>query len=461
MKFALQVFGVAVTVVALVALAEMRPGYVSNIALMQGLLLLEVVLAAVWHYEQWYFLILMMTFLWAGSSLPMAGAGLAARWVFLIVGGAVGVIKWGAGREKQRFSAIHLVALLCVVSAVASGMASTRTRSSDLKCSSLLLLFLYGSFGARVAVADREGAFFRGLVTACEAVSFLSGLSYIALRFALFGNPNALGAIMGVAIVPILAWGVLISDNRQVRYRRTIALCIAGYLLFLSASRAGLFASAVTLTVMCFVLRRGSLLVKGVLVLIFMITAYGVVQPSHFDPLVSDFMEQMMYKGKMDQGLLGSRKTPWQETVAALNESPWFGSGFGTDRMAGQILQRSSFRTVEGTAREHGSSYMALLQYVGLLGVIPFAVLLLLVFSQVIRTCTWMRRQGTSQNYAVPLAMLCLAGLLHAVFEDWLFAPGYYLSLLFWTSAFLLPDFLPQRTAEAPFASGTLHRSES
>jgi len=41
------------------------------------------------------------------------------------------------------------------------------------------------------------------------------------------------------------------------------------------------------------------------------------------------------------------------------------------------------------------------------------------------------------------MAMVLVAGLVHAVFEDWLFAVGYHLCVFFWTMAFLLRDLLP------------------
>jgi hypothetical protein len=39
--------------------------------------------------------------------------------------------------------------------------------------------------------------------------------------------------------------------------------------------------------------------------------------------------------------------------------------------------------------------------------------------------------------------MVIFAGLIHAAFEDWLFAPGYYLCVFFWSVAFVLIDFAP------------------
>jgi hypothetical protein len=41
------------------------------------------------------------------------------------------------------------------------------------------------------------------------------------------------------------------------------------------------------------------------------------------------------------------------------------------------------------------------------------------------------------------------AGLVHAAFEDWLFAVGYPLCVFFWALAFMLEDILPARVSEA------------
>ena len=42
-----------------------------------------------------------------------------------------------------------------------------------------------------------------------------------------------------------------------------------------------------------------------------------------------------------------------------------------------------------------------------------------------------------------PIGGILMAGLVHAAFEDWLFAPGYYLCVFFWSLAFIMMDVLP------------------
>jgi O-antigen ligase len=323
---------------------------------------------------------------------------------------------------------------------------------SLLKSASLLLLFLFGTSGAKLAVVGRESKFFLGLLTACEVISYLSAFSYVVLHFELFGNPNSLGAVMGVVVVPILLWGVLSTTDRHVRFRRTIALCLASYLLYLSVSRAGILACAVAVTVMCVALRRQLLLIKGAAGLMFLVAIVAVVQPARFDALVSSFTEDLIYKGKPEMGLLGSRKSPWQETLDVIkrDKNYLFGVGFGTSPTkqqgaAGAVM----FRTSGGSVREHGNSYLALLEYVGLLGIVPFAVLLLLVLRQIYRGCSQMWRTRDPGHYVVPLVLVCTAGLVHAFFEDWLFAVGFYLTVFFWTSVFVLAE-LQSEQAPAP-----------
>jgi len=429
--------------------AEVRPGYFTNFNYLGGVLLLEIVVVAVWHYERWFFAVLMLSFLWAGSNLPLWSTGNVVRWVFLGFGALVGLVKWGKLDRRHHFSAIHLVALLCVLSAAVSSMVSNRQETALLKALSLFLLFLYCSCGARVALAGRESSFFRGLLTACEVVSYVSGVLYLVVRFEVFGNPNSLGAVMGVVIIPILLWGVLITEDRNVRQRRTIALCLATYLLFFSVCRAGILASAVAATILCIVLRRQQLFLKGAFILVFLLTAVAVVQPTYFGSLISSFEEDVIYKGKpAELGVFGSRRSPWTETADVIRESPWFGSGFGTDMVDAPTAWDSDFRTIEEANHEHGNSYLALVQYVGLAGVIPFAVLLALVLALIVRTCRWIRRSADPRNYALPLVLVCIAGLVHAVLEDWLFAVGSYLTVFFWIAVFLLYDLQPQPAQE-------------
>ncbi len=420
-----------------------------NTSYLGGLILLQIVLASLWHFETVFFPLLMGFFIWAGMSVPFTGVAFTARWFILGVAALAGFVMW-MRQAKHNYTAFHLVALFCVAAALVSAMVSSDPMTALLKVLSLFLLFAYGASGARLAIQGREGRFILVTLLSCEITAYLTAAAYFA-GVPIWGNPNSLGAVMGVATIPFLLWGVLIAESRSQRYRRAVALGLSALLLYNSLSRAGMLAAIVSVLALLLALRRQRLLMQGC----FLVFAFGalaaVLQPAHFDELVSTFTGNVVYKGKPEGGVLGSRKTPWEETTAVIKRHPWFGSGFGTSDM-GQFAQgtslsldpsRGGLYTREGGNREHGNSYLALAEYLGLLGILPFAVLLFLLGRMIVRVYQWMRRTSNPYHCAVPLATMLMAGLVHAFFEDWLLAVGYYLCVFFWVMAFLMVDLMP------------------
>jgi O-antigen ligase len=94
---------------------------------------------------------------------------------------------------------------------------------------------------------------------------------------------------------------------------------------------------------------------------------------------------------------------------------------------------------------------MAIAEWVGLLGLLPFVAILGVTASNVWKVCAWMRRTADPRHYSIPLAMVVLSGLVHANFEDWLFAVGSYACVYFWFFAFVLADLVPA-AVEVPSA---------
>src|SRR6202012_756297 len=132
------------------------------------------------------------------------------------------------------------------------------------------------------------------------------------------------------------------------------------------------------------------------------------------------FKDVVLYKGHRDQGLLGSRQNPWENSISSIKEHPWFGTGYGTSPTGEDPgLYFGKFASSAETAREHGSSYMTITEWVGLLGVMPFLALLWVTLSNIWSVLAWMRRTSEVRSYAVPIAMVLVAGMIHASFEDW------------------------------------------
>ena len=420
-----------------------RPGYFANSTYLGAIIAIEVVLACLWRFETVFFPMTMWCFLSAATVLPFAEESLTVRWLFLAVGALAGSFIWMRSNRIHHFGVFHLVALFAVLAALASASASGTPLTASLKAGSLFLLFLYASTGGRVALAGREVSFVRGLVLACEILVFIT----VILTFAghdPFDNPNNLGAFVGIVAGPVLLWAALVAESRRERQRHYTALALCVVLLYISVCRAAIVADAIVTVALTMGLRRPRLLLKAVFVAAFFLEAMAVANPSHMAELMASLSGRFVFKveGRPHQGILGSRDTPWDDTIAAVKQHPWFGTGFGTSDLGSEAsgVQGSAIYTVEGSNREHGSSYLAMAEYMGLLGILPFLFLLFLVLRAVGRAYAWMRRSGSASHYAVPFAMVSLAGLIHAAFEDWLFAPGSYICLFFWVLAFLLVD---------------------
>ena len=433
-------------------LAQTMPGYFSNQQFLAGMIFLLILLVTLWLYDRAFFPFLMIGFLWAGTDIPFAESWTLGRWVVLGAGALVGFVR-AMSAGLHRFHRFHLVAAFCVVSALVSAMVSTAPQFALMKAFSLFLLFLFGASGARLVFSNPD-RFFRGLLLACEISVYASLFCYMIVDREIWGNRNSLGAIEGVVAAPLLLWGALAATEKSLRIRFGVACVGALYLVYFSITRAAMLAVFVSMLALLIGLRRHKLILQGILAVICVTAVTAIAAPARFDEFRTSLVSGVIYKGHEDQGLLGSRLTPWQEAVHVIQENPYFGSGFGTspsgDKSFGEVGRFAS----SSVLREHGSSYLAITEYVGLLGILPFALLIVLLIHSVLRVFLWVRHTGSVSHYSVPIMMVVMAGLIHAGFEDWMFAVGFYLTVLFWTLAFVLVDIMP---APAAYQTAVLH----
>jgi len=427
----------------LVYLAYSRPGYFTSPVFLGGFLAAEALFLSAWLYRRIFLPVVFLAFLFAGVALPVGGFWSAGRWFFLALGAAVGSFILLRERTHE-FRLFHGMAVLAIVAALVSSAVSRYPGFALLKATSILLLFLYAGTGARLAASGRESRFVGGLVLGCEIFTGAMGLFYIGGIEAM-GNPNSLGAVMSVCMVPVLLWATLIDDTPTVHHRRLLLFGVAMYLVWHSRSRAGLLASFISCSLLCLCLRKYRLFAHGIVILLILVTAAAIFDPDAFWATLRDTENTMVYKDRdAGLGVFASRQTPWQHATQSIRSHLWFGSGFGTtDNGVDASAYLSKFSTIEGVTSENGSSYLSILSWVGVLGALPFALLLLLLVAKVLRTCFWMLNTASPYHIAIPLAMVTLAGLIHAGFEDWMFAPGYYVCVYFWAMAFILADYAP------------------
>ena len=437
------VAAMAAGVLVLLLVATTRPEYFTSQRYLTALLAAECLIAAVWLYKRAFFPVFIATFLLAGLDLPIASAGTIGRWLVLGLGAVVGTVIMLKER-RLRLGSFHALALFSVLAGMVSAAVSRYTLQSSMKVLSLFLLFLYASTGARIAVSGRENRFFLGLLTACEIFVAVIAACYLSGK-EIMGNPNSLGAVMGVVAAPILLWGTLLKQEAFAHRRRVFFFGVAMYFTFSSQARAALLAATVSCGLLCLILRKYRLLAQGLGIIAIVAGFTAIVRPDAFSNTISWTTSAVVYKGKEPgEGIMSSRESPWQDTVDVIRDHVWFGTGFGTsDKGEVDRTQLGRFASTSALSTEHGSGYLAILSWVGVFGVLPFLLLLAALLGKVIQTFTWMFSTRDPAHAAVPLAIVVLGGLIHAGFEDWLFAPGYYLCVFFWSMAFMLVDQVP------------------
>lgn len=435
----------------------LHPEYLTSYEKLGALFFLEILAMSLWFYRVWFLPLLLIVFTWSGVGLPMHEVFTVARWAVLGVGAGAGFVVY-LKQRRLHFGLLHVVGLLCAVTAAVSSWASAYPSVAALKALSLFLLFLFAATGGRIASAGREAEFMVRLVVATQFLVGATAIAYLVFHYPFFGNPNALGAVMGVAGVPLTLWAVLIAKQPPERFRSSVAFFLALVLLFSSYARAGLVAAAISSMLVCLALRKYASLARGLLLAAVLLIAVNVAVPeqSEDDNQPQPIFAAYLYKGHRDVGLLGSRRSVWDRTVASIRRSPFLGSGFGTSAAeSDDTTNLGSFSSTTQVSKEHGNSYLAIVEWVGLLGVAPFLMLIAILMVCSVRVMRFLHRSPNPRLIVVPMMAVIVAGLVHATFEDWLFAPGYYLCVLYWTMAFVFVDAV-SATLAAPVIARSL-----
>src|SRR5205814_10704214 len=134
----------------------------------------------------------------------------------------------------------------------------------------------------------------------------------------------------------ILLWGMLTAQTVNSGRRLGFALLLALLALMSSFARAAICATVVSCLAMCIALRRYRLLAKGIAATMVLAVAVVMFVPRQSEAPQWDgsqsVFDMFVFKGSPQQGVLGSRKGPWQQTRAVLREHPLFASAFGTSQ---------------------------------------------------------------------------------------------------------------------------------
>jgi O-antigen ligase len=424
----------AASVILLLYLSVKRPYLFGE----SNLLALLVIVAASFiasQYETHFWTLMTAVFFWAGSGLPLASSMNLFRWVLLGLGAFLALGYYARRVNRIPFNYVHLLALFTVITAFASALVSVNPRLTLFKALSLAGLFVYASVGARILWSRNPAPFVRKLVLMAEGLVYFTAICYL-VSFDVWGNANSLGLIMGCFCWPVLLWRFMLPATQKGSPRQFITLFACGALLVLSLSRASIVAAFLTSLFLLVGARRYRTLLIGAGLFVAILINVSLVSPERFQNASETFLYKKGERGK----LMNSREKPWQRSIAAFREHPWLGSGFGAADDSTDT--RITYATEAYQTRERGSSYLTILETTGVIGALPFALLILCLIAEIWRVFFSLRRTGKVNQPAVLAAAIILGGLVNAGFEDWMVAVGYYMSVIFWVVALSLRDWM-------------------
>jgi O-antigen ligase len=424
----------AASIVFLLYLSVKRP-YLFGENNVVALLVLVVAGLIASQYETHFWTLMIGVFFWAGSAFPMAGAMNLFRWVMLGLGAFLALGYYARSANRISFNYLHLLGLFGVIAAFASALVSVNWALTLLKALSLAGLFVYASIGARILWSRNPEPFVRKLVMIAEGLVYFTAICSLA-SFAVWGNPNSLGLIMGCICWPVLLWRLLLPATRRKSPRPFIAVFLCGALLVSSLSRASMVAAFLTSMFLLVGARRYRILLIGVSLFAAILLNMFLVTPERFRTA----SDTLLYKNGEHGKMMDSRGKPWERSLSIFREHKWLGLGFGAaDNSANW---RSNYVTLAQQTRERGSSYLTMLETTGVIGTLPFALLILALIREIGKVFSWLRCTGKVNHPAVVVAPIILGGLVNAFFEDWLFAVGYYMCVIFWVLALSLRDWM-------------------
>jgi len=386
----------------------------------------------VFKYERWSLVLVMLAFFWAGMLVPLQGFWLQARWAVLFIAMIRGIAGLVKNTPPLTFGVMHFLPLLQAIVLVVSYVNSVNPFLTVLKGVSVLIMMVYVLTGARAILVREEVEIRRVMIRFAELFSYVTAILYGVFQHRLYGNPNALGAFTGLLIWPILFSDAMASNPLLGRKRRYAALFLCGYFLLQSMSRGSILGAVVASMFVMLCERRRVMQLVRILLFALPAAALNYLYPEYGRNMVDTYI----YKGH--DMVLKSRESYWQKSWDYIKEKPWFGYGFGVD--PGSYGQwEFGFESGEGD-RERGSSMLALLEGVGVIGAIPMLLFLLGLFYKLWGTAARYRRSSSGLSLSSTLGSILIGALSHSIFEGWLLATGFYLCIFFWSIVFIYFD---------------------
>ena len=252
--------------------------------------------------------------------------------------------------------------------------------------------------------------------------------SFLAGRFrGWFMNPNGIGAIYGIFLLPIVWFKFSEQKNGVQKFGILLLFILTLVQLLASQSRAGILAGILSLYIL-FVGQKNlsmRILILGLIVIILL--------SIYLENPESNLIKQFIYRNEtiLDGG---NRIPKWIDIWNRFLVKPILGSGLGvTDTGQRDMFAFSSLNYT----LEKANSYLGVLEELGIIGLL---IIFLSILIPIFKAC-WKGLIAINlpqEKSSLILIAIIVAGLFNAIFEAWLFSVGSLISLSFWIFAALL-----------------------
>lgn len=238
----------------------------------------------------------------------------------------------------------------------------------------------------------------------------------------LVNGPNMFGS-MAAMCVPFLAWQLYCHRGRSTFKYWILATAIIVVLIVLSRSRAAFGVAALTLGG-CLLSMPTDARRKTIGIGLVALLASGI-----FASNIGDRVSSFIYKfDSQEKGLLYTREGVWTQSYENAKAGGWAGAGYGVTIGSGKF---KGGVTAIGYGREKGSTWLALAEETGIIGVILFGCLIIGLLNSLIRALV----KCPNHDYRVLLGIVsgAVVGMVFlSFFEGWWVAPGSPESGCFW-----------------------------
>ncbi len=236
---------------------------------------------------------------------------------------------------------------------------------------------------------------------------------------------GSLGAFLAVFGIPAVLYKIETTRDNRRRLMYGATLAVALYLVAASGSRISALGAILVLGLALIRWKglnsRSATAGKVLLILFALLMVPGQQQR----------IKAFIYKYPGSTTLEDARGSYWRATKSAFRARPWTGSGLGVQAQQQEVKSRLSFVST-GRFREQGSSYLGMLEELGILGATPlFGVFLLIAF----KNGWFLLRSKDPLHLFFARSVAC--GLLWGVAGNYLLYLGGAFSILLFYSIFL------------------------